>query len=285
MPILKDKGVTLSIKRIDQNHKHISGNKLYKLKYNLLEAKRLNLHTVLTFGGAYSNHIAATACLAKESKFKSIGIIRGEEYFPLNYTLKFAEKQGMEIHYLNRNKYKSKHTDSVIFELRQKFGDFYLIPEGGSNSLAIRGTSEIIDSNDVQDFICCPVGTGATIAGIISSTKHHQQVIGFPAIKGFRQLERDIAYWSNRSNWKLINDYVCGGYAKINIDLITTIETFYKIYNTPLDAIYTGKMMYGILDLVSKDYFPRGCSILAIHTGGIQGNKGMAQRLGIKLPS
>ncbi|MAW20978.1 MAG: 1-aminocyclopropane-1-carboxylate deaminase [Flavobacteriales bacterium] len=285
MSILKDKGVKLFIKRIDQSHEYISGNKLYKLKYNLLEAKRQAQSTLLTFGGAYSNHIAATACSAKESGFKSIGVIRGEECFPLNHTLNFAKEQGMEIYYLNRDRYRLKNTDEFICELKQKFGDFYLIPEGGSNSLGIRGASEIIDSNDVQDFICCSVGTGATISGIIRSADGRQKVIGFPAIKGFTQLESDISCWSNRSNWELINNYVCGGYARINKALLDIIYTFYETYNIPLDAVYTGKMMLGILDLVFKDYFPRGSSILAIHTGGVQGNKGMVERLGIKLPS
>jgi len=281
IPILKEKRVRLYIKRTDQTHEHISGNKWYKLKYNLVEARKQNKNILLTFGGAYSNHIAATSCAAKESSFKSIGVIRGEEHLPLNPTLKFAKEQGMEIFYVSRSDYRLKHTEEFINNLKQKFGDFYLVPEGGTNDLAIKGTAEILDTNDTQDFICCAVGTGGTIAGIINFSNDKQRVIGFPAIKGFKQLEKDIDCWTDNGSWELINDYVSGGYAKINTSLIEFVNEFYSTQNIPLDAVYTGKMMMGILDLIKQDYFPRESSILAIHTGGLQGNKGMIERLGI----
>jgi 1-aminocyclopropane-1-carboxylate deaminase len=285
LPLLKEKGIKLFIKRTDQTHKHVSGNKWYKLKYNLIEAKKKGFQTLLTFGGAYSNHIAATACAAKENGFKSIGVIRGEEHLPLNPTLQFAKEQGMHIHYVSRSDYRLKTTTEFINNLKSKFDDFYLVPEGGTNQLAIKGTEEILDVSSTQDFVCCAVGTGGTIAGIINSTNSKQTVIGFPAIKGFDLLQKDIESWTNKKNWRLINDYVCGGYAKISEDLIQFINEFYKTQNIPLDAVYTGKMMLGILDLVAKDYFPKGSTILAIHTGGLQGNKGMSERLMIKLPS
>jgi len=270
--LLKEKGIKLFIKRTDQTHKHVSGNKWYKLKYNLIEAKKKGFQTLLTFGGAYSNHIAATACAAKENGFKSIGVIRGEEHLPLNPTLQFAKEQGMHIHYVSRSDYRLKTTTEFINNLKSKFDDFYLVPEGGTNQLAIKGTEEILDVSSTQDFVCCAVGTGGTIAGIINSTNSKQTVIGFPAIKGFDLLQKDIESWTNKQNWRLINDYVCGGYAKISEDLIQFINEFYKTQNIPLDAVYTGKMMLGILDLVAKDYFPKGSTILAIHTGGLQGN-------------
>lgn len=284
-PILKEKKIRFFIKRIDQTHKHVSGNKWYKLKYNLLEAKKQNKKTLLTFGGAYSNHIAATACAAKENGFASIGIIRGEEHLPLNSTLEFAKEQGMKIHYASRSEYRHKHTSEFIDNLREKFGDFYLVPEGGTNELAIQGTAEILEANDTQDYICCAVGTGGTIAGIINASINKQTVIGFPAIKGVDVLEKDILSWTSKRNWELINDYVCSGYAKTNKELIDFINSFYKEQQIPLDVVYTGKMMMGIMDLVAKDYFPKGSSILAIHTGGLQGNKGMSERLGISLPT
>jgi 1-aminocyclopropane-1-carboxylate deaminase len=284
-PLLKEKGIKLFIKRTDQTHKHVSGNKWYKLKYNLIEAKKKGFQTLLTFGGAYSNHIAATSCAAKENGFKSIGVIRGEEYLPLNPTLQFAKEQGMHIHYVSRSDYRLKTTTEFINNLKSKFDDFYLVPEGGTNQLAIQGTEEILDVSSTQDFVCCAVGTGGTIAGIINSTNSKQTVIGLPAIKGFDLLQKDIESWTNKQNWKLINDYVCGGYAKVNEELVQFINEFYSTQNIPLDAVYTGKMMMGILDLVAKDYFPKGSTILAIHTGGLQGNKGMSERLMIKLPS
>ena len=285
LPLLKEKEIKLFIKRTDQTHQHISGNKWYKLKYNLIEAKKKGFQTLLTFGGAYSNHIAATACAAKENGLKSVGVIRGEEHLPLNPTLQFAKEQGMHIHYVSRSDYRLKTTTEFINNLKSKFDDFYLVPEGGTNQLAIKGTEEILDVSSTQDFVCCAVGTGGTIAGIINSTNSKQTVIGFPAIKGFDLLQKDIESWTNKKNWRLINDCVCGGYAKVNEELVQFINEFYSTQNIPLDAVYTGKMMMGILDLVAKDYFPKGSTILAIHTGGLQGNKGMSERLMIKLPS
>ena len=284
LPVLDEKEVRLFIKRIDKVHSFVSGNKWFKLKYNLLEAEKQGLNTLLTFGGAYSNHIAATAFAAQEKGFKSIGIIRGEEHLPLNPTLCFAIENGMKLHYVSRNYYKDKTSTDFLVKLKAQFGDFYLIPEGGTNELAIQGAAEILDSNDTQDSICCAVGTGGTIAGIINASNDKQTVIGFPAIIGFEQLEKDINNWTNATNYKFINDYVGNGYAKINKDLVDFINEFDATHSIPLDAIYTGKMLMGILDLVAKDYFPKGSSILSIHTGGLQGNKGMSERLGVSLP-
>ena len=283
-PLLKEKEIKLFIKRIDLIHPFISGNKWYKLKYNLLEAKKQNTNTVLTFGGAYSNHISATSFAAKEKGFKSIGIIRGEETLPLNDTLDFSKKQGMSIHYVSRSEYRKKNTDDFIDKLKEKFGNFYLVPEGGTNELAVKGAQEILDRNDTQDFICTAIGTGGTISGIINSSSENQKALGFPAIKGSENLEKDITMWTTKQNWKLISDYHFGGYSKISEELIQFIMDFYQKHNIPLDAIYTGKMMFGILDLIDKDYFPRGSSILTIHTGGLQGNKGMNKRFNLNLP-
>jgi 1-aminocyclopropane-1-carboxylate deaminase len=284
LPVLKEKEVRLFIKRIDKIHPFVSGNKWFKLKYNLLEAEKQGLNTLLTFGGAYSNHIAATAFAAKEKGIKSIGIIRGEEHLPLNPTLRFAIDNGMKLRYISRSNYKKKTSANFLKALINQFGDCYFIPEGGTNELAIQGAAEILDVNDIQDYICCAVGTGGTIAGIIKASNDNQTVIGFPAIKGFEQLEKDVNDWTNATNYKFINDYVGNGYAKINSELVNFINEFKVFHNVPLDAIYTAKMMMGILDLVDKDYFPKGSSILSIHTGGLQSNKGMSERLGVSLP-
>ena len=284
LALLKEKEVRLFIKRIDKVHPFVSGNKWFKLKYNLLEAEKKGLNTLLTFGGAYSNHIAATAFSAKQKRFKSIGIIRGEEHLPLNPTLHFAGENGMELNYVSRADYQTKSTPRFLDKLKSKFGDFYLLPEGGTNELAIKGTEEILDSCDTQDYICCSVGTGGTITGIINASIDKQTVIGFPAIKGFEQLEKEINNWTNATNYKFINDYVGNGYAKIDNELVNFINDFKTTHNINLDAIYNGKMFMGILDLVSKDYFLKGSSILAIHTGGLQANKGLTERLGVILP-
>ncbi|MAX05009.1 MAG: 1-aminocyclopropane-1-carboxylate deaminase [Flavobacteriales bacterium] len=284
LPLLKDKKIRIFIKRLDQTHKHVSGNKWFKLKYNLIEAKKQGAKSILTFGGAYSNHIAATAYLAKEKGFSSIGIIRGEEHIPLNPTLKFAIKQNMKINYIDRHDYRLKHTSKFLQKLRLRFGKFYLIPEGGTNKLALKGTSEIIDGQDLQDYICCSVGTGGTIAGISNSIHRNQKVIGFPAIKGSDLLRRDIGEWTDRKNWDIITNYNCGGYAKLSKELVKLINNCHKTLNIPLDGIYTGKMMLGVIDLIRNDYFPKGSSILLIHTGGIQGNIGLNRRFGLQLP-
>ena len=283
--LLKEKGIKLFMKREDLIHPHISGNKWRKLYYNIQAAKDQNCTSLITFGGAYSNHIAATAFAAKENGLKSIGLIRGEENFPLNPTLHFARENGMELHYVSRADYRLKSTPGFLDKLKSQFGDFYLLPEGGTNELAIKGAEEILDANNTQDYICCSVGTGGTIAGIINASNSMQQVIGFPAVKGSEDLLKDVRCWIENKCFKIINNYTLGGYAKLTEKLIQFINEFHKTQDIPLDAVYTGKMMIGILDLVAKDYFSKGSSVLAIHTGGLQGNKGMSERLEVKLPS
>tara|TARA_B100000963_G_scaffold125587_2_gene109594 strand:- start:2959 stop:3843 length:885 start_codon:yes stop_codon:yes gene_type:complete len=281
--IFKSKKINLFIKRIDLIHPFVSGNKYYKLKHNFTELHKQKKDKILTFGGAYSNHICATSYYAKKNNIKSIGIIRGDKHVKLNHTLTFATKQGMELHYVSREDYRQKHKLYFINQLKNKFGDFYLLPEGGSNILAVKGSREIIN-NDNCNYICCSVGTGATISGIMESSKKHQKVVGFPALKSYKDLQNNIKKWSRRSNIKLEYAYVGNGYAKISNDLIKFINNFYYNYNIPLDAIYNGKMMMGIFDLASKNYFEKGSNILAVHTGGVQANKGFNDRFGIDLP-
>lgn len=265
-----------------QIHPFVSGNKFRKLKYNIVAAKNAKKESILTFGGAYSNHIAATAYAGKVYGFKTIGIIRGEELrnnIATNPTLSFAESCGMTFKFISRDAYRNKTNQSFLEQLKIEFGDFYLLPEGGTNSLAIEGCEEILSPEDRRyDFICCCVGTGGTISGLINSSFAHQKVLGFPALKG-DFLRRDIRKFVNRNNWELISDYHFGGYAKIKPELITFINEFKRQYNIPLDPIYTGKMMYGIFDLVKHEYFPRKSKILVIHSGGLQGIKGMNLKL------
>ena len=281
--VFKSKKINLFIKRIDLIHPFVSGNKYYKLKYNFTELLKQKKDKILTFGGAYSNHISATSYYAKKNNVKSIGIIRGEKQLKLNHTLTFAKNQGMKLHYVSREEYRLKHKLYFINKLKKKFGDFYLLPEGGSNILAVKGSKEILN-NDNCNYICCSVGTGATIAGIMESSKKHQKIVGFPALKSYIDLQNNIKMWSSRNNIKLEYGYVGNGYAKINNDLIKFINKFYYDYNIPLDAIYNGKMMMGIFDLASKNYFEEGSNILAIHTGGLQGNRGVINRFGVNLP-
>ncbi len=259
-------------------HPQVSGNKFRKLKYNVEEAQRQNKKTLLTFGGAFSNHIAAVAAAGQEFGFSTVGIIRGEELFnkvDTNPTLKFAYDCGMVFKFISREDYRNKSSLHFVKSLINEFGDFYLIPEGGTNHLAVKGCEEILTEEDIIfDYICCSVGTGGTISGLINSSQPHQKFLGFPALKG-DFLQEEIAKFATKSNWNLVNDYNFGGYAKINLELISFINAFKCQNKIPLDPIYTGKMMFGIYDLIKKGFFPKGSKILAIHTGGLQGIDGM----------
>ena len=276
------KGVELVIKREDKIHQHISGNKFRKLTYNLMAAKEQNATTLLTFGGAFSNHIAATAAAGKEFGFKTIGVIRGDELVNKvneNPTLSFATQCGMKFKFISRAQYREKHTPEFSASLKKEFGDLYILPEGGTNALAIKGCEEILTERDALfNYVCVPVGTGGTISGIINAAKPHQKIIGFPALKG-DFLQNEIRLFTSNNNWKLMTDYHFGGYGKINDELITFINQFKEETGIPLDPVYTGKMLFGIVDLIHKDYFKKGSKILAIHTGGLQGIKGMNMKL------
>lgn len=275
---INNPNVELFIKREDLIHPLISGNKFRKLKYNLEYAKKEDHSTLLTFGGAFSNHILAVASAGFENNFKTIGVIRGEELVHKineNPTLQKAQELGMQFKFVSREDFRAKNTKDYITNLHKEFGAFYLLPEGGTNDLAIKGCEEILTSEDkIFSHICCSIGTGGTISGIINSSFDGQQIVGFPSLKG-NFISNEISNFAKQSNWKIIPDYHFGGYGKITEELIRFINEFYAKYKVPLDPIYTGKMMYGINDLIKKDFFPKGSKILAIHTGGLQGVKGM----------
>lgn len=299
--LLASCGITLDIRREDDIHPLVSGNKYRKLKYNLLAAKEQGLTKLVTFGGAYSNHIAATACAAQEMGFDCIGIIRGDELadkWQHNPTLALAHAQGMQLHFVSRADYRSKHETAFIDKLQQQFGAFYLIPEGGTNALAVTGCEEILSTEDVHhyDVVCCAVGTGGTLAGLINSVQHdsvqqskphaHTQVVGFAALNA-PSLQQDIEnlIQPDATHWTLNFDYTFGGYAKRTDALMEFIHAFKTTHRIPLEPIYTGKMLYGIYDLARQGYFDqyaqknkqKGTRILAIHTGGLQGLKGISK--------
>ncbi|WP_104488680.1 1-aminocyclopropane-1-carboxylate deaminase/D-cysteine desulfhydrase [Acinetobacter indicus] len=263
----------ISIKRLDLIHPQISGNKFFKLKYNLLAARQQGFEKVLTFGGAYSNHIAATAFAAHQFGFQSLGMIRGEELAqrPLNPTLATAQQFGMQLEFISRNAYRQKDQPDFLQHLQQQYPDFYLIPEGGTNALAVQGCREILTAEDAQfDLICCAVGTGGTFAGLIEASQQHQQLLGFSALKG-DFLTQEVAQLTTKRNWRILDDYCCGGYAKTTPELIQFIQTFEQRYNIPLEQAYTGKMLRGIFDLIDQDKIGPDQKILLIHTGGLQG--------------
>ena len=310
-PLFQDKGLTLDLLRIDKTDPIISGNKWFKLKYNLIEARHQGLSTLVSFGGPYSNHLHALASAGKANHFNTIGIIRGEPHLPLNPTLSDVKEQDMALYYIDRKTYRSKHLPKVIKSIKQliakedpfnegdKADQFYLVPEGGTNQLAVKGASEIASfiPHDAN-FICVPCGTGGTIAGIItglslnSSIKIPPQktILGFPAMKGGHFLQQVIQELINEHlqptainhsqvSWKLINDWHFGGFGKINKALALFIQDFEKKCSIELDPIYTAKMMYGIVSMIEDDFFPRGSKIIAVHTGGLQGKRGMEDKI------
>ena len=282
IPIHFPNGIELFIKREDLLHPVISGNKFRKLKYNLAEAKRLGYEKLLTFGGAFSNHIVAVAGAGKEFGFETIGIIRGEELqekIHENPSLAVAQQFGMKFAFVSRDTYRIKDTPEFLEEMQSQFGDFYLLPEGGTNELAIKGCEEILSELDSEfSYVCTSVGTGGTISGIINGAASHQNIIGFSSLKG-DFLQKDIAKFANKKNWSVNCEYHFGGYGKVTNELIEFINSFYTQFGIPLDPIYTGKMMFGIMQLIQNDYFPPNSKILAIHTGGLQGIAGMNLKL------
>lgn len=282
LPILVEKQITLTVKREDLIHPLISGNKYRKLKYNIEASKSGGYDTLLTFGGAFSNHIAATAYAGKLHGLHTIGIIRGEELakkWENNPTLKLAAAHGMRFKFMSRDAYRDKNSIAFTKDLIREFGRFYLLPEGGSNDLAVKGCEEILKTGDAEyDVICAAVGTGGTLAGIINASLPKQRVLGFPALKG-ENFTEDIRNFTSKKNWQLQTDYHFGGYAKVSEMLVQFINDFKEQTQIPLDPIYTGKLLYGILDLVKNDQFIPKTKILAIHTGGLQGIAGMNMKL------
>lgn len=276
-PVIDSSGINLYMLRLDKIHPHISGNKWYKLKYNMEEVRWQMADGILTFGGAYSNHIAATAAAGKEYGIRTIGVIRGEELNENdNPTLRFAKECGMQLHFISREDYRQKESPAFINSLIQQFNHFYLLPEGGTNALAVKGCAEILSHIEIPfDFVCCPVGTGGTLAGIVSSLKEGQKAIGFSVLKDGEFLKKEIQNLQPSPNplreGDIQTSYHFGGYAKYTSELLEFINDFEKENNIPLDQVYTGKMMFGIYDLIKKGHFPKGSTVIAIHTGGLQG--------------
>ncbi|MGH3244045.1 MAG: 1-aminocyclopropane-1-carboxylate deaminase/D-cysteine desulfhydrase [Spirillospora sp.] len=264
------RGVRLFLKRDDLIHPDLPGNKWRKLKFNIGPARENG--TLLTFGGAYSNHVRATAAAGKIFGFATLGVIRGEEHLPLNDSLAYAERMGMRLTYLDRAAYRRKHEPGVIDALRQRWGDFYLLPEGGSNALAVRGCEELGGEVPGYDVVCCPCGTGGTLAGLAAGLGPGQRAVGFAVLKGgfldgeVERLQRET-YGERRGTWRVEDGFHFGGYAKRTPELDAFIDDFAGRHGIVLDRIYTAKMMFGILALAGRGEFPPGARILAAITG------------------
>lgn len=286
---LEEKGVQLIIKREDLFFPKIPGNKWRKLKYNLAFAQKNGFKHIVSFGGAFSNHLSALAKAGQLQDIKTTGIVRGEAPKELNATLLNAKADGMQLQFVDRASYKKYTHEQNWTELKSLYPEAYFIPEGGTNMLALKGCAEIIsDGIEAFDYLSCPVGTGGTIGGILCALNGQKKVLAFPALKG-DFIRKDIDFHTNAyaqvvfNNYTVMDAYHFGGYAKHKPELISFITSFHQVHNIPLDPIYTGKMMYGLFDMIKKDYFPVGSTILAIHTGGLQGIAGFNQRFGTEL--
>jgi 1-aminocyclopropane-1-carboxylate deaminase len=268
------RGVRLYLKRDDLIHPDIPGNKWRKLKHNLEAAVSLEHRTLLTFGGAYSNHIRATAAAGSLYGLATIGVIRGERHDPLNPSLAYAMSRGMTLTYLDRESYRRKHSAEIVEALHRQFGDFYLVPEGGTNELGVRGCAEIPQEIEVDfDVICCACGTGGTLAGIAAGLRDGQRAVGFSALKGARSLDGEVdelqrrAFGANSTNWTIEHDFHFGGFARRTPDLEAFIASFEDRHALRLEWVYVAKMMSGVFHLVNTGAFPPGTSIMAVITG------------------
>lgn len=277
-PLHKSGRVSVDVLRLDLMHSLVSGNKWFKLKYHIQAALKGNKKGVVTFGGAYSNHLVATAVACKENGLSSTGFVRGEEIFPLNPSIREMMEAGMEIIYTDRDQYKNK--DELISRFLKSHNDYHYVPEGGQSAEGIKGAGEILSfaAGDYSHIICA-VGTGTTISGLINASTDVQKVIGICALKiqdiRSNEIENFIIANAGKSNFTMMYDYHFGGYAKKTDALISFMNNLYRNEQLPTDFVYTGKMFYAVYDLVEKNYFPEGSTLLLIHTGGLQGNRSL----------
>lgn len=275
LPQLQEKKLQADVLRLDELHPIVSGNKYFKLKYYLQEAIQQQKKAIVTFGGAYSNHLLATAFSCESFGLKSIGIVRGEQPRELSHTLLQALSYGMELEFVSRKHYLSKCRVVVSSSL-----DSYCIPEGGGGLIGEKGASEILDLVNVADYshIVCAVGTGTMLKGLLKASTPAQSIVGIPVLKGFENWTglKDIADESQVRRISLLSTYHWGGYAKSSQGLINFMNDFYRQTKIPTDFVYTGKLFYAVFELVSQSYFVPGSRILIIHSGGLQGNGSLA---------
>ncbi len=275
-----EKKVGLSMLRLDEIHAIVSGNKLFKLQYFLQEAKNSKHKTVITFGGAYSNHLAATAFACKEEGLKCIGFVRGDAPASLSSTLLFCRENEMQLEFISRANYKNISNEFRNM-LLNKYGAHTFIPEGGFSTEGAYGAESIMQLFNGKNYshICCPVGTATTFAGLIKANKNNAEIIGFSALKNLGDIEDRLKKLNvdQSKAYTFISDYHFGGYAKKTPALVAFMNSFYGDNKIPLDFVYTGKMMFGVDDLLKNNYFPPGSNILCVHTGGLQGNNSLPQ--------
>lgn len=285
---LLENNVKLLIKREDLLHAEVSGNKWRKLELNYNYFEQNNYTEIVTFGGAFSNHIAATAALGKITGVKTIGVIRGEPVALNNSTLAKAIEDGMEIHFVSREAYKQKAVSAEVVHILKELEKPYVIPEGGANRLGLLGCAKITKGIKDVDVFAVAAGTGSTFGGMVAGASSKSWILGFPVLKGMHSMVRDIdgalfeAGITDEGNWSLNHDYHFGGYAKADQRLIDFINDFWITHRVKLDPIYTAKAMFGVVDLIKKGVL-KNQTVMFIHTGGMQGVKGFERRYNVTL--
>jgi len=274
LPILSAKKVEADVLRLDMIHPLVSGNKWFKLRYYLEEAKA-EKKTIVTYGGAWSNHILATAAACKINNLNCIGIVRGEEPITLSPTLIQAKELGMKLVFISREEYSQK----IIPDGLDK-NDFYFIPEGGYGPKGVDGAASILEYCKKENYthICCAAGTGTMTAGLIKAASPSCKIVAISVLKNNFDLEKNIKLIGGNEDkqFQVIHDYHFGGYAKYKSELIDFMNKFYKQTSIPSDFVYTGKLFFGVNDLLSKNFLPAGSKLLTIHSGGLQGNTSLS---------
>lgn len=293
-PAAERRGVRLRLLRDDLLHPELPGNKWRKLKHNLLAAQAQGHDTLLTFGGAYSNHLAAVAAAGRLRGLRTIGVVRGEEAAALSPTLQQCRADGMRLHFVSREDYRRRAEADWQQQLRAAFGPAYLLPEGGTNALALRGVAELVQELDAAavayDALAVACGTGGTLAGLLTGLDGRRQAVGVAALKGAGWLREEIDALTRQATGRCYANYDLhfgahfGGYARYSSELLEFIEEFYLRHRIVLDPVYTGKLLAGTLQLIEAGYFAPGSTVIAIHTGGLQGWAGFGQRFGIGAP-
>lgn len=285
-PLFTEHQLNIFIKRDDLIHPIISGNKWRKLKGNISQAKKVKATGILSFGGAYSNHIHALAYACQQQGLKSLGVIRGEVAYQHNYTLSWARHWGMELKFVDRMTYKRRDESAYLNELAAQYPNYFIVPEGGTNEFALSGLADMMAELNQQiefDTLMMPVGSGGTISGIIDADNNAHKILGVAVLKESEYLHKRISSLLSQptkscSNWQLLSNFHRGGYAKFSIEDAKRIIEFSRITQIPLEPVYSGKMVLALLDLIAQGYFKKGHTIVLLHTGGIQGLGGMAEQ-------
>lgn len=272
-----ERQVRVQVIRLDKIHPIVSGNKLFKLHYFLKSVLKSSFNGMLTFGGAHSNHLVATSYLCMQAGLNSVGIVRGSDCAVLPHALQDCKSYGMKLKFISRNEYNSKEEGDFLAALKLEFGNYLIVPEGGYHPVGAKGAARITDliESDVT-HICCAIGTATTLSGLLLSAKKNQQVIGVPVLKGLNDLHKRVSFLTNNDMFfqqiQILDEYHFGGYAKKTPELIDFMNAFYQQHSIPTDFVYTGKMMFAVMNKIACGFFPKGSKIACIHTGGLQGN-------------